>query len=180
MSEAPGEKATPYEQLRAAILDYGEAAMENLLRSRAFGRAVVDGFPGFLGCSPSCVSAVPADGPFDPSKDYGDAAFSFDPSQVIRLEPVTFGTCVIVPNAEDSGSLWLRTGTRVEVTGDTFDVFVANQPMIRVPLDWEGELEPVHRTLHAELMDVFRRDLGRFRDERYEGGIGFMPRVVSG
>lgn len=171
--------STPYEQLRAAICEYGEAAMENLLRSRAFGYDVIRTFHAYLGCGPGLVSAVPAQGPFDPAKDYGDEAFSFDPREVIRLEPVTFGVCVVVPNAEDSGSLWLRTGTRVEVTGDTFDVFVANQPMIRVPLDWEGELAPVHRTLHAELMDVFRRDLGRFHDERYEGGIGFMPRVVG-
>ncbi|MBB4659044.1 hypothetical protein [Parvularcula dongshanensis] len=166
---------TPYEQLRAAIHDYGDAAMENFLRSRAFGLAVVEGFAAYLGCDPSCVSAVPAEGPFDPAKDYGDQAFGFDPAKVIRLEPVTFGVCVTVPHEEDSGSLWLRTGVRVEVTGDTFDVFVANQPMIRVPLEFEDQLTPVHEALHRELMSLFRRDLATFRDERYEGGIGFMP-----
>ena len=166
---------TPYEQLKSAVHDYGEAAMENFLRCRAFGLGVVEGFAAFLGCEPSCVSAVPATGPFDPAKTYGDEAFSFDPNQVIRLEPITFGVCVIVPHEEDSGSLWLRTGVRVEVTGETFDVFVANQPLVRVPLEFEDELAPVFETLHRELMGLFRKDLLRFQDERYAGGIGFVP-----
>ena len=166
---------TPYEQLKAAVHDYGEAAMENFLRCRAFGHAVVEGFAAYLGSDETCVSAVPASGPFDPSKTYGDAAFSFDPSQVIRLEPITFGVCVIVPHEEDSGSLWLRTGIRVEVTGATFDAFVANQPLVRVPLEFEGELTPVFETLHRELMGLFSKDLMRFQDERYAGGIGFVP-----
>ncbi len=169
------DEDTPYRQLCHAVRDYGEAAMENLLRCRAFGRAVIEGLPEWLGVSSSCVSAVPAKGPFDPAKDYGDGAFSFDPDKVIRLEPITFGVCVIVPNAEDSGSLWLRTGVRLEITGSTFDVFVANQPLLRVPLEFEGELDPVFETIHRELMAVFKMELAAYNDERYKGGIGFMP-----
>ena len=105
-------------------------------------------------------------------------AFSFDKGAVIRLEPITFGICVIVPNEEDSGSLWLRTGVRLEITGDTFDCFVANQPLVRVALDWEEDEAGVARlydTLHRELMAVFKTDLMAFQDERYAGGIGFLP-----
>ncbi|MEM9422439.1 MAG: hypothetical protein AAF986_08040 [Pseudomonadota bacterium] len=171
---------TPYEQLKESIRDYGDAAMENFLRCRAFGRAVAEGFPEFMGCSDKCVSLVPAEGPFDPSKVYGDKAFSFQPEGVIRLEPVTFGVCVIVPNAEDSGSLWLRTGLRVEVTGDTFDIFVSHQPMVRVPLEFEGQLNIVHETILKELLSVFRKELARFNDERYTGGIGFLPGHIPG
>ena len=171
MSDNP---MTPYHQIKDAIRDYGEAAMENFLRCRAFGKAVVAGVPAFFGCSPKCVSLVPAQGPFDPSKSYGDEAFSFDPKGVIRLEPITFGICVIVPNAEDSGSLWLRTGVRVEVTGDTFDVFVSNQPMVRIALNFQGKLDPVHQALVNEYLSVFRKELARFSDERYAGGIGFL------
>ena len=178
MADAPDIPQTPYAQLKAAVHDYGQAAMENFLRCRAFGRAVIEGLPAYLACDPGCVSAVPAQGPFDPAKDYGDEAFSFDPREVIRLEPITFGVCVTVPNEEDSGSLWLRTGVRVEVTGETFDVFVANQPLVRVPLAFEGELMPVHETIHRELMAVFRKDLLRFQDERYAGGIGFLPNAA--
>ena len=169
---------TPYEQLKAAVHDYGEAAMENLLRCRALGRAVVEGLPGYLQADAPCVSAVPAQGQFDPAKDYGDDAFSFAGERVIRLEPITFGICVIVPNEEDSGSLWLRTGIRLEITGQTFDCFVANQPMTRVALDWEAD-EPgmirLYETIHRELMAVFKKDLMAFQDERYAGGIGFLP-----
>lgn len=169
---------TPYEQLKAAVHDYGEAAMENLLRCRAFGRAVVAGLPGYLGADEACVSAVPAGGQFDPAKDYGDGAFSFAGEPVIRLEPITFGVCVTVPHEEDSGSLWLRTGIRLEITGDTFDVFVANQPMTRVALDWEADeagLVRLYEAIHRELMAVFKKDLLAFQDERYAGGIGFLP-----
>jgi hypothetical protein len=166
---------TPYEELKAAIHDYGDAAMENFVRCRALGRAVAEGLPGYLKCSPNCVSLVPAQGQFDPSKDYGDEAFSFNPNQPIRLEPVVFGICLILPHEEDSGSLWLRTGLRVEVTGGTFDIFVANQPLTRVPLEFEGALEPLFETIHEEYLSVFNKDLMHFNDERYAGGIGFMP-----
>ena len=169
---------TPYEQLKAAVHDYGEAAMENLLRCRALGRAVIEGLPEYLGAGEPCVSAVPAQGPFDPAKDYGDGAFSFAGDEVIRLEPITFGVCVIVPNEEDSGSLWLRTGIRLEITGETFDCFVANQPMNRVALDWEqdeGGMVRLYEAIHRELMAVFKKDLMAFQDERYAGGIGFLP-----
>ena len=169
---------TPYEQLLAAAHDYGEAAMENLLRCRALGRAVVAGLPAYLGADTACVSAVPAQGPFDPSRDYGDGAFSFAGDEVIRLEPITFGVCVIVPHEEDSGSLWLRTGVRLEITGETFDCFVAGQPMTRVALDWEQDeagLTRLYEAIHRELMAVFKKDLMAFQDERYAGGIGFLP-----
>lgn len=170
---------TPYEQLKAAVIDYGDAAMENFLRCRAFGRAVGVGLPEFMGCAPKCVSLVPAQGAFDPSKTYDDEAFSFDPKGVIRLEPILFGISIIVPNAEDSGSLWLRTGVRVEVTGDTFDVFVSNQPMVRVPLEFTGHLNPVFESIQRELLSVFRKELAHFNDERYAGGIGFLPHGVT-
>lgn len=176
------EDDTPYAALEKAVCDYGEAAMENFLRCRAFGRAVVDGLPDFLGCPPDCVSAVPPKGAFDPAKDYGDEAFGTDPSRPVRLEPITFGVCVIVPNAEDSGSLWLRTGVRLEMAGDGFDVFVAGQPRLRAPLDWEGGedgLRAVHQAIHAELISVFKTDLAAFADERFEGGIGFVPQKVG-
>lgn len=166
---------TPYEELVDAIRDYGEAAMENFLRCRAFGQGVVEALPDFLKCPPACVSLVPAQGPFDPSMSYGDRAFSYDPKGVIRLEPILFGVCLIIPNAEDSGSLWLRAGVKVEVTGDTFDIFVAHQPMVRVPLEFDGRLTPVLETIHKEYLSVFEKDVARFTDEQYAGGIGFIP-----
>ncbi|MGV6820430.1 MAG: hypothetical protein ACWA5T_08020 [Parvularcula sp.] len=166
---------TPFEEIQHAVAAYGEAAMENFLRCRAVGRALFTGMPAYFGCAADKVCLVPAQGAFDPNKDYGDAAFSFHQHEVIRLEPIIFGLCLIVPNAEDSRSLWLRTGVRVEVTGDTFDIFVSHQPMVRVPLDFEGHLTPVWDTIKREFLSVFRTELARFSDERYAGGIGFVP-----
>lgn len=165
--------ATKYEELALAISDYGEAAMENLVRCKAFGQAVLGGFSGFLACSPERVVGVPPGGEFDPRHDYGEAAFSFHKTPVIRLEPVVFGICVTVPNQEDSGAMWLRTAVRVEVTGDTFDVFVANQPMVNVPVEFTGQLAPVFEVIHTELLSVFRKELADFNDDRFVHGIGF-------
>jgi hypothetical protein len=163
-----------YEELQQAISDYGEAAMENLVRCKAFGKAVLEGLAAYLECPPEQVVGVPAQGQFDPRHAYGDAAYSFHGQPVIRLEPMVFGVCVIVPNVEDSGSLWLRTAIRVEVTGDTFDVFVANQPMVQVSLDFTGKLTPVFDAIHKELMNVFRTELADFNDDRFVHGIGFL------
>ena len=165
---------TRYEELKQAISDYGEAAMENLVRCKALGQAIIGGLAGWLECPPDKVAAVPPAGQFDPRHDYGDAAFSYHGQPVIRLEPIVFGVCVAVKNVEDSGSLWLRTAIRVEVTGDTFDLFVANQPMINIPKEFTGQLDPVYEAIHRELMSVFKTELADFHDNRYDQGIGFF------
>ncbi|MEX0643840.1 MAG: hypothetical protein WD076_00905, partial [Parvularculaceae bacterium] len=139
-----------YDDLKNAIRAYGDAAFQNLLRSKALGEAVIEGLSEFLGCDPESVSGVPAEGPFDPRRDYGDEAFSFHARDVIILEPVRFGISLIVGNVEDSGALWLRTVVSAEVAGDQFEVFVAAQPLIRLPLDFDGKLAPVFDAIHQE------------------------------
>lgn len=166
---------TRFEILQEAIKTYGAAAFENLMRCKGFGEAVIAGFPAYLGCDEGCVRAVPPVDPFDPRKDYGDDAFSFSQREVIVLEPIHFGIALTVKNLEDSGSLWLRTGVAVEVTGDSFDVYVAEAPMIHVPLDYEGRLEPVHEAIYQEFLNTFRLEVLEFNDKRFETRIGFLP-----
>jgi hypothetical protein len=164
-----------YEELEQAIRDYGEAAFQNLLRCKALGDAVIDGFPAYLNCDPRCVSGVPAEGAFDPRKNYGDEAFGFHARQVIILEPVRFGISVIVGNAEDSGSLWLRTTVAAEVAGDSFEVYVGAQPLIHTPLDFEGHLTPIFEAIHQEFLDTFELEVMEFNDVRFKSKIGFLP-----
>lgn len=163
-----------FEELKAAIFSYGDAAFQNLLRCRALADAIVEGFAKYEGCEEGCVSIVPPAGEFDPRKDYGDEAFSFHQRQVIILEPVRFGVSLIVGNAEDSGSLWLRTMISMEVTGDTFALYVASRPLIRVPLEFEGQLEPVFDSIHREFLETFTLEVNEFNDKRYSTGIGFL------
>lgn len=166
---------TRFHKLQDAIRRYGSAAFENLLRCKGFAEAVVDGLPAYLGCAQDCVTGVPAAGPFDPRKDYGDDAFSYRQREVIVLEPVRFGVALTVKNFEDSGSLWLRTAIAAEVTGDSFDVFVAEQPVIRIPLDYKDKLEPVFEAIYREFLNVFQVEVMEFDDKRFETGIGFIP-----
>lgn len=166
---------TRFEKLQEAIRAYGAAAFENLMRCKGFGRAVVDGFPAYIDCDEDCVNAVPPIGKFDPRKDYGDEAFSYSQRPVIVLEPVRFGIALTVKNFEDSGALWLRTAIAVEVTGDSFDVYVAHQPLIRVALDYEGKLEPVFEAIYQEFLNTFKLEVLEFADKRFETGIGFLP-----
>ncbi|MEZ5894191.1 MAG: hypothetical protein R3C58_13740 [Parvularculaceae bacterium] len=164
-----------FEKLQQAIRDYGAAAFENLLRCKGFGEAVLKGLPGFLDCEPRCVRAVPPDGPFDPRQDYGEDAFSYRQREVIVLEPVVFGIALVVDNIEDSGALWLRTAISVEVAGDSFDVFVAQEPVIRIPLDYDGKLEPVYEAIYREFLNTFQLEVLEFNDKRFETRIGFVP-----
>ncbi len=163
-----------FEELRSAIRAYGDAAFQNLLKCRALGDAIVAGFHDYEGCPAENVVAVPAQGVIDPHKDYGDEAFSFAGREVIILEPVRFGLCLIVGNAEDSGSLWLRTVIAAEIVGATFEIFVASQPVIRIPFDFEGELNPVFDAIHAEFLDTFTLEVNEFNDTRFKTGIGFI------
>jgi hypothetical protein len=167
-----GEK---YEQLKTAIRAYGAAAFENLLRCKALGEAVIAGFHDWLGCPPQCVSGVPAKGPFDPRKNYGEEAFSFSGREIVVLEPVRFGVSLIVGNAEDSGALWLRTTVSAEVLGGGFDVFAGAQPLVRVPLEFDGHLTPIYDAIHREFLNTFELKTMEFADERFRDGIGFLP-----
>lgn len=166
---------TKFEELKSAIYEYGTAAFQNLLRCRALADAIVAGYPKHIECDEGCVTTVPIEGAFDPRKAYGDEAFSFHGREVIILEPVRFGLCQIVGNAEDSGSLWLRTVISIEITGDTFDVFVASQPLIRVPLEFNGHLGPVFDAIHKEFLETFTLEVMEFNDARFKTGIGFLP-----
>lgn len=166
---------TPYEELKAAIKAYGQAAFQNLMRCRALGEAVIVGFHDYMQCDARCVAGVPFEGPFDPRRDYGDEAFSFHGRDIVILEPVRFGISLIVGNVEDSGVLWLRTVVAADVAGDSFNVFVARRPVIRVPLDFEGKLAPVHEAIHQEFLDTFRIHVLEFQDESFETRVGFLP-----
>ncbi|MCB2112023.1 MAG: hypothetical protein R3C42_07840 [Parvularculaceae bacterium] len=167
-----GEK---FQELQEAIREYGQAAFQNLLKCRALGDAIVGGFHIFEGCPAENVSVVPAEGAFDPRKDYSDAAYSYSNREVIILEPIRFGLSLIVGNSEDSGALWLRTVISTEIIGENFDVFVASQPVIRVPIDFDGKLEPVFEAVHREFLETFTLEVNEFHDARFNTGIGFLP-----
>ncbi len=164
-----------FESLQDAIKTYGAAAFENLVRCKGLADAVVAAFPDYIGCGEGCVRAVPPIGEFDPRQDYGDKAFSYAHRQVIALEPVRFGIALTVKNFEDSGALWLRTALAAEITGDTFDVFIAQQPVIHVPLDYAGKLDPVLEAIYQEFLQTFQVRVLAFNDQRFETGIGFLP-----
>lgn len=163
-----------FETLQEAIRTYGAAAFENLVRCKALGDAIVKRLPEHIGCGEQCVRAVPPAGEFDPRKDYGDEAFSFAHREVIVLEPIHFGIALTVKNFEDSGSMWLRTAIAIEVTGDSFDVFVAQQPVIHIPLEFTGEVEPILEAIYQEFLGTFQLKVLEFNDKRFENGIGFL------
>jgi hypothetical protein len=163
-----------FDELKRAIRDYGEAAFQNLLKSRALGEAIAKGFHAYEGCPAENVAAVPVEGAFDPRRDYGDEAFSFSGREVIILEPVRFGLCLIVGNAEDMGALWLRTVVSAEIIGENFDVFVASQPVIRIQIDFEGRLDAVYEAIHREFLETFTLEVNEFLDARFKTGIGFL------
>lgn len=167
--------ATKFEELQKAVYEYGDAAFQNLLRCKAVADAIIQEFPAYIGCTEDCVAAVPAEGAFDPRKDYGDEAFSFNQRDVIILEPVRFGLSLIVGNAEDAGSLFLRTVLSVEIVGDAYHVFVSGRPLVRVPIEFEGALGPVFDEIHNEFLETFTLEVMEFNDARFKDGIGFLP-----
>lgn len=165
----------PFDELKAAIREYGQAAFQNLFRSRALGEAIVADFHAFEGCPKENVAGVPAEGPFDPRNNYGEKAFSFAAREIIVLEPVRFGLCLIVGNVEDKGALWLRTAIAAEVAGDHFDVYVAHRPVIRMPLDFQDKLTPIYEAVHHEFLETFTLQTNNFLEAGFRSRIGFLP-----
>lgn len=165
----------PFDELKAAIRDYGQAAFQNLFRCRALGEAIVAGLHAYEGCPKENVAGVPAEGPFDPRTNYGEKAFSFAAREIIVLEPVRFGLCLIVGNVEDKGALWLRTTIAAEVAGDQFDLYIAHRPVLHVPLDFAGKLTPVFNAVHQEFLETFTLQTNDFLDAGFKSRIGFLP-----
>lgn len=164
-----------FEELQDAIRTYGSAAFENLVKCKGFADAIIEAFPKYIGCGQDCIKPVPPAGQFDPRKDYGDKAFSYAHRAVIALEPIQFGIALTVKNFEDSGALWLRTALAIELTGDSYDVFVAQQPVVHIPVEYTGELDPVLEAIYQEFLQTFRVQVMAFNDKRFETGIGFLP-----
>lgn len=164
-----------FEELQEAIKAYGAAAFENLIRCKGIADAIVSELPDFLECPPDCVKAVPPFGQFDPRIDYGDRAFSYTQKQVIALEPIQFGVALTIHNFEDAGSLWLRTAIALEVTGDSYDILVAQRPVIHLPIDYKGNLTPALEAIYDEFLSTFQIQVLEFNDKRFETGIGFLP-----
>lgn len=167
-------KGPRYQALQEAVRDYGAAAFENMCLCRKFGEGVIAGLPGWLGCPSHYVAGVPADGPFDPRRDYGEAMFSFHDREIVVMEPVRFGVSVIIDNLDAPGGVWARASVSVQVTGDTFDVFIGGRPMLHAPRAFEDALEPVFEGLEEELHAAFREGVETFRDDRGDARIGFL------
>ncbi|MEM9263035.1 MAG: hypothetical protein AAGA22_05600 [Pseudomonadota bacterium] len=175
MTATPPTSPPRYNELREAIKTYGDAAFQNLIRCRALAREIVTQFSAYEGCPPEAVALVPATGAFDPRQKYGDAAFNFSAREIVILEPLRFGLCLVVGNVEDAGSLWLRTVVSIEMSVDGFDIFVSERPKIRIPLQFEGKLDPVFAEIHKEFLETFTREVNEFNDVRFGSGIGFIP-----
>jgi hypothetical protein len=62
-----------------------------------------------------------------------------------------------------------------EIIGENFDVFVASQPVIRVPIDFDGKLDPVFEAIHREFLETFTLEVNEYLDAPFKTGIGFLP-----
>jgi hypothetical protein len=161
-------RETPFDELKSAIRDYGQAAFQNLFKCRALADAIVQRFHAFEDCPRENVSSVPAEGQFDPHKTCGESAFSFSGREIIILEPVRVSLSLIVGDFVDKGASWLRTVIAAAVAGDRFDVFVSHRPVNWIPLAFEGKLAPVVKAIHQEFLETFTLETIGFLDAGFK------------
>ncbi|MEM8987582.1 MAG: hypothetical protein AAGC95_12770 [Pseudomonadota bacterium] len=162
-----------YNELQKSIQDYGRAAFENMCLCRHFAETLAKGMPGYLDCDPSLVALVPAEGPFDPKRVYGDEAFSFHGAKVIALAPIQFGVSLVAKNPQDDEALWLRARVSVEVVGGMFVTFIGFQRKLEIPTD-EVNFEKVYERIYKEYLDTFKKEVDEYRSDRLKTGIGFV------
>lgn len=88
------EQRSRAQELRELMKRYGDTSIDALNRIRAFGDAVVEAMPAYLGESGEAYG-VPPFGAWELT-DYNDAKYSFFHERMIFLEPIQMGVVVNV------------------------------------------------------------------------------------
>jgi len=86
--------------LQDAMEKYSEITIKNYRFIHAFGDAIIERLPGYLGEGSQVLGVAPNGEYRVSSGDYADAKFSTYSTNVLKLEPIQMGVAVGIPHAE--------------------------------------------------------------------------------
>jgi hypothetical protein len=146
-------------ELQGAMVRYSETTVKNFRIIHAFGDAIVERLPDYLG-EGSEVLGVPPVGDYRINGgDYRGAKFSTHSAGTLTLGPIQMGVAVGIPHSRDTGKFWPRVVVEFEMVGDAITVQVGNGPAISgIPLsptvaDTENVCAAIHDFIKSVLED---------------------------
>jgi hypothetical protein len=144
------------EELQSAMVRYSEMTIKNYRIIHAFGEAIVERLPTYLG-EGAQVLGVPPEGDYRTNGgDYRDAKFSTYHTGTLTLGPIQMGVAIGIPHRVDQGRFWPRVVVEFEMVGDTISVQVGDGAVTRgFPLDYtSGGTDRVCEAIHGFIKSV--------------------------
>lgn len=144
-------------ELQSAMVRYSETTIKNYRIIHAFGDAILERLPDYLGKGAEVLGVPPVGEYRINGGDYRDAKFSTYSAGMLALGPIQMGVAVGIPHSRDDGKFWPRVVIEFEMEGDAITVRVGDSPMaIRgVPLAHTAEdVEKVCAAIHEYIKSV--------------------------
>jgi hypothetical protein len=138
-------------ELQDAMVQYSDATVKNFRVIHAFGDAIIDHLPGFLGEGAEIIGVPPFGEYRTDGGGYRDAKFSTYSAGTLTLKPIQMGVVVGIPHKADNGRFWPRVVVEFEMVGDAISVSVGDGPAtVRgVPIPHTAEdIEKVCAAIH--------------------------------
>jgi hypothetical protein len=145
------------QELQDAMSRYSDMTIKNFRAIHAFGDAIVEHLPSYLGEGAE-VLGVPPDGEYRTNGgDYRDAKFSTYHSGTLTLAPIQMGVAVGIPHTKDDGRFWPRVVLEFEMIGDAITVGIGDslRTVRGVPLEFTNhDVEKVCAEIHEYVRSV--------------------------
>lgn len=163
------------QELQDAMVRYSEMTIKNFETIHAFGDAIVERLPGYLGEGAKVLGVPPVGDYRTNGGDYHGAKFSTYSAGTLTLGPIQMGVAVGIPHSGDNGKFWPRVVVEFEMEGDAITVQVGNGPAIRgVPLSpTAADIESVCAAIHDFIKSVLE-DPVKVATAVGRGRLGFI------
>lgn len=168
-----GARATRLDELASTILEYEARGRRAFQAVSAFARVLIGAFDRHLDPRGGHVAGVPAEGSWDPKKDWGDAMFGKANPDHPTLDPIRFALAVRVRHADTDTVWWIRTKMQAEVTGEIIRGRIENRfDFEHDPRDPES-LPRLCELLYADLCAFYADAIHRHDGAGTPAPIGF-------
>lgn len=161
------------DELAETILDYEARARRAYQAVSSFARVLIAAFDRYLDPRPGHVVGVPAKGPWDPKKDWGDKMFGQAHPDHPTLEPIRFAVAVKVRHEETDTTWWIRSKLSVEATGDVIRGRIEDRFDFEHHPDDPDSLDQLCALLYKDLAAYYADAINRHEGAGVPAPIGF-------
>ncbi|MEQ8406317.1 MAG: hypothetical protein RKE49_14570 [Oceanicaulis sp.] len=168
-----GEPATRLDELAGTILEYEARGRRAFQAVSAFARVLIAGFDRYLDPRGGHVVGVPAEGAWDPKKDWGEQMFGQARPEHPSLDPIKFALAVRVRHEDTDTVWWIRTKISAEVTGEIIRGRIENRFDFEHRPDDPDSLDQLCALIFKDLCAFYADAIHRHDGDGVAAPIGF-------